>query len=177
MVRPRDNGPMSFANVPVPEPVGPGQESVWDYPRPPRLEPTSRRVRVELGGVTIADSVRALRVLETSHPPTYYVHPGDVDWALVTESNQRGSFCEWKGWATYWRVDAGGAHVEAGAWSYHQPTAGFVAIADHVAFYPALFVCRLDDELVAPQPGGFYGGWVTSDLAGPFKGGPGSLGW
>lgn len=163
--------------MPEPEPAGPGQESVWDYPRPPILELSTRRVRVELDGTFIADSVRSLRVLETSHPPTYYVHPADVVWDLIQPAAARGTVCEWKGRATYWTVTVGGVQVEAGAWSYPMPTARFAAVADHVAFYPALFTCRLDDELVTPQAGGFYGGWVTSDLAGPFKGEPGTLGW
>jgi uncharacterized protein (DUF427 family) len=134
-------------------------------------------VRVELDGVLIADSVRALRVLETSHPPTYYVHPGDVVWTLVEPAESHGSWCEWKGRAVYWNVRAGHTAVEAGAWSYPEPTAGFAAIANHVAFYPARFTCHLDDELVTPQPGGFYGGWVTSEVVGPFKGAAGTLGW
>ncbi len=167
---------MSFRKHPEPDPVGPGQESVWAYPRPPRLERSSRHVRVELAGTVIADSDRALRVLETSHPPTYYVHPDDVVWEHVRAA-PGGSFCEWKGQASYWTVEADRAVVEAGAWSYADPTAGFVELTDHVAFYPARFTCHLDDELVEPQPGGFYGGWVTKDLAGPFKGGPGTLGW
>ena len=163
--------------VPVPDPVLPGQESVWAYPRPPRVEPTARRVRVELHGVVIADSTRAVRVLETSHPPTYYVHPGDVVWSLVEPAAARSTWCEWKGHASYWTVQAGRLRVDAGAWSYHQPTPGFAAIVDHVAFYPARFDCFLDDEPVTPQPGGFYGGWVTKELAGPFKGDVGTLHW
>lgn len=159
------------------EAVGPGQESVWDYPRPPRLELSKRRVRVALDGVAIAHSVRAFRVLETSHPPTYYVNPDDVVWDLVQPAAARGTVCEWKGLATYWSVQVGGVRVEAGAWSYPDPTPAFAELADHVAFYPALFECRLDDELVRPQPGAFYGGWVTDDLAGPFKGAPGTQGW
>lgn len=168
---------MTSWRAPVPDPVGPGQESVWDYPRPPRLERSTRRVRVELDGTVVADSVRAVRVLETSHPPTYYVHPDDVVWEFVVPAAARGTWCEWKGQASYWTVQVGGVRVEAGAWSYPQPTPGFSDLADHVAFYPAQFRCSVDDELVTPQPGGFYGGWVTGDLAGPFKGDPGTLGW
>ena len=159
------------------EVVGPGQESVWDYPRPPRLELSKRRVRVALNGVAIADSVRAFRVLETSHPPTYYVNPDDVVWDLVQPATVRGTVCEWKGLATYWTVQVGDVRVASGAWSYSNPTPAFAGLADHVAFYPAKFECHLDDELVRPQPGAFYGGWVTNDLAGPFKGAPGTLGW
>ncbi len=162
--------------MPVPDPVGPGQESVWDYPRPPRLEPATRRVRVELGGTVIADCTRALRVLETSHPPTYYVHPADVARELLVPA-PGGSWCEWKGPAAYWAVQMDGTRVEGGAWSYPTPLPPYEALADHLAFYPARFDCFLDDEPVAPQPGDFYGGWVTAELAGPFKGEPGSMGW
>ena len=166
-----------FSPRPQPHPTQPGQESVWDYPRPPRLEASARRVRVELNGTLIADSSRSLRVLETSHPPTYYVHPDDVAWSYLHPAAARGTFCEWKGQATYWTVVTGTDRVEGGAWSYPDPTPTFAAIADHLAFYPARFECYVDDERVAPQAGGFYGGWVTSDLAGPFKGEPGTLGW
>ena len=161
---------------PVPDPVGPGQESVWDYPRPPRLERSPRHVLVTLAGTTIADSSNSLRILETSHPPTYYVPPGDVVWEHLTKAAQ-SSFCEWKGEATYWNVTVNGATVEAGAWSYPQPSARYTELADHVAFYPAAFTCTVDDEVVRPQAGGFYGGWVTDDVVGPFKGEPGSWGW
>lgn len=157
--------------------VGPGQESVWDYPRPPRLEKSQRRVRVALNGTVIADSARALRVLETSHPPTYYVHPDDVVWEFVRPATARGTVCEWKGLARYWTVEVGDVRVDASAWSYPDPTPNFAELVDHLAFYPARFECHLDDELVRPQPGAFYGGWVTDDLAGPFKGEPGTLGW
>ena len=168
---------MSSWKHPQPDPVLAGQESVWAYPRPPRLEASTRRVRVALDGVIVADSARALRVLETSHPPTYYVHPDDVVWTLVEPADSHGSWCEWKGRAAYWNVRVGTTVVEGAAWSYPEPTAGFAAIANHVAFYPARFTCHLDDELVTPQPGGFYGGWVTSDIVGPFKGAQGTLGW
>jgi uncharacterized protein (DUF427 family) len=155
---------------------GPGRESVWDYPRPPRLEPSGRRVRVELGGVTVAESDRAHRVLETSHPPVYYLPPEDVaEGALVAA--QGTSFCEWKGSARYHTVRAGGREAPRAAWSYPDPVPAFAAIAGHVAFYPALTECYLDDERVRPQEGGFYGGWVTDEIVGPFKGGPGTGGW
>ena len=154
------------------------RESVWDYPRPPRLEATSRRVRVVLGGVTIADSVRALRVLETSHPPTYYVPPADVRRESLEALPGFGSVCEWKGAARYFHVTAGGQMALRAAWSYPTPTPAFAALADYVAFYVRqMDACFVDDEQVRPQPGGFYGGWVTSDLVGPFKGEPGSAGW
>ena len=156
--------------------VGLGQESVWDYPRPPRLERSTRRVRVELDGMVIADTTAALRILETSHPPTYYVPPDDVVWDLLVRASG-DSWCEWKGRAAYWTVETATARVERGAWSYGAPRPPFEDLVDHVAFYPAQFRCRLDDELVTPQPGGFYGGWVTSEVVGPFKGGPGTMGW
>lgn len=157
--------------------VGPGQESVWDYPRPPRLEPERRRITVVLGGVTVADTLGALRVLETSHPPTYYLPPADIDPACL-EPAPGSSYCEWKGLARYWTVGAGGRRAEAAAWCYPSPTAEFAELADHVAFYcAAMDRCEVGGEAAEAQPGGFYGGWVTSWVVGPFKGRPGSLGW
>ncbi|GAC1317362.1 MAG: DUF427 domain-containing protein [Chloroflexota bacterium] len=153
-------------------------ESAWEYPRPPRLEATSRRVRVVLGGVTVADSVRALRVVETSHPPTYYVPPADVRLECLEALPGVGSVCEWKGAARYFHVSAGGQSALRAAWSYPQPTPAFRALADHLAFYVRqMDACFVDAERARPQPGGFYGGWVTSDVVGPFKGEPGSEGW
>jgi uncharacterized protein (DUF427 family) len=153
-------------------------ESVWDYPRPPRLEPTSRRIRVVLGGETIVDTVRAHRVLETSHPPVYYVPAEDVRPGALAPAGGRATLCEWKGLATYLDVVAGGRRAERAAWTYREPAAGFEAIRDAVAFYAGrMDACYVDDEAVRPQPGAFYGGWITSDLEGPFKGAPGSDGW
>lgn len=158
-------------------PPGPGQESVWDYPRPPRVEPTSRRVRVVFGGVTIADTRRALRVLETSHPPTYYIPPDDIRMEYLTPTGKR-SFCEFKGMAGYYTVQVGEHRAANAAWFYAQPSSGYEAIAGHVAFYPSrMDACYVDDELVVAQEGDFYGGWITSDIVGPFKGGPGTWGW
>ncbi|MBA2438944.1 MAG: DUF427 domain-containing protein [Acidimicrobiia bacterium] len=158
-------------------PPGPDQESVWDYPRPPALEPVAQRIRVVLAGVTIADSIRALRVLETSHPPNYYLPPDDVDHERLHASSRR-SFCEFKGVAHYWSVAAGDRVELDVAWSYPEPSVGYAALADHLAFYVApMDECRLGDELATPQPGGFYGGWVTEAVVGPFKGVPGSMGW
>lgn len=155
----------------------PGQESVWDYPRPPRLEPTGHRIRAIAQGVTIAESIRALRVLETSHPPTYYLPPNDVRMDLLMPSNER-SACEWKGVATYYDGVVGGRTIERIAWSYPDPTKRFRDLKDYLAFYlPALQSGYVDEMEATPQPGGFYGGWVTADLAGPFKGVPGSWGW
>jgi len=165
------------ASRPTPDAVGPGQESVWDYPRPPRLEPTSRRLRVVLGGEVIAETVRGLRVLETSHPPNYYFPLEDVVPGAI-ERAKGASYCEWKGRAHYYTV-RGGERVETeAAWGYDEPSPAFAAIRGHVAFYAGRAdACYVDDELVVPQPGAFYGGWVTSDVVGPFKGVPGSRGW
>jgi len=161
-----------------PIPLGRGQESVWDYPRPPHLESTPRRIRVVLGGITIADTQHALRVLETSHPPTYYVPPADVRWGYLEAEPGIGSVCEWKGAARYFSVSAGGRRAVRAAWSYPDPTPAFSALKDRVAFYVRLMdACFVDDEQARPQPGGFYGGWVTSGVVGPFKGEPGSEGW
>ncbi|MBW3580065.1 MAG: DUF427 domain-containing protein [Actinobacteria bacterium] len=158
-------------------PPGPGQESVWDYPRPPVLEPVAERIRVVLAGVTIADTRRALRVLETTHPPNYYVPPGDVDSSSLRPSERR-SLCEFKGVARYWTVAVGELVEVDAAWSYPDPVPAFAALADHVAFYPGrVGECWVGEERATPQPGGFYGGWVTSTVVGPFKGGPGSMGW
>ena len=155
----------------------PGQESVWDYPRPPRVEPSTRRVRVEFGGRVVADTRNALRVLETSHPPTWYLPPEDVRRELLRPAPGR-SLCEWKGVASYWTLVVDGRESPQAAWSYAAPTADFAVLAGHYAFYPGrVDACLVDDERVQPQPGDFYGGWVTSDVAGPFKGGPGSAGW
>lgn len=164
--------------LPRPTPVQPeaGQESVWDYPRPPRLEATTQRLRVLLGSVLIADTTNGFRVLETSHPPAFYLPPEDCDRSRF-ESAPGSSYCEWKGHAVYWTVRAGGMVAERGAWSYPDPTAGFAGLRDHIACYPAAFECFVDDERVLPQPGGFYGGWVTSSVVGPFKGDPGTNWW
>lgn len=159
------------------EQPGPGQESVWDYPRPPALEPTPRRIRIVVAGETIVDTTAAWRVLETSHPPGYYVPPDAIrPGALIPASG--GSVCEWKGRAEYFSVQVGDTQLANVAWAYPQPTARFAPIAGFVAFYPApMDRCMVDDEIVVPQPGGFYGGWITSDVVGPFKGGPGTHGW
>jgi uncharacterized protein (DUF427 family) len=156
---------------------GPGQESVWDYPRPPRVEPSRRRVRVVLGDVVLADSERALRVLETSGPPTYYVPPEDVRTDLLAPAEGQ-TVCEWKGVASYRHATAGGRIARKAAWTYPDPKDGFQQIRDYLAFYPGrVDACYLDDELVRPQPGRYYGGWITDDIVGPFKGEPGSETW
>lgn len=162
---------------PVPTPPRPGQESVWAYPRPPRLERTPRRLEIWLGGVRIADTTGAYRVLETSHPPTYYL-PRAAFLPGVLQPAAGRSVCEWKGPATYWTLEAGGQRAEAAGWSYETPTPAFQAIAGFVAVYAGrMDACRVDGVPVTPQPGGFYGGWITPDVVGPFKGEPGSLGW
>jgi len=154
-------------------------ESVWDYPRPPRLEPVSRRLCVVLGGTVIAETTRGHRVLETSHPPVYYFPAKDVAEGTLTPSGGRRSRCEWKGVADYLDVFGGGGVLrERAAWTYRDPTQPFEPIRNAVAFYPAeMDECTVDGEIVSPQPGGFYGGWITKDIAGPFKGGPGTGGW
>lgn len=153
-------------------------ESVWDYPRPPRLEATGRRLVVRFGGRTIVDTTRGRRVLETSHPPTYYVPREDVAPGVLERVAGRRSFCEWKGVATYWTVRVGDRVAEAAAWSYEDPTPGFADIAGCVSFYASrMDACLVDGERVQAQAGDFYGGWITSDVVGPFKGGPGTAGW
>ncbi|MGB3311179.1 MAG: DUF427 domain-containing protein [Nodosilinea sp.] len=156
---------------------GPGQESVWDYPRPPRLEDSARRIRVVFNGVVIADSQHAKRVLETSHPPTYYIPPEDVQMQYF-QAVPRSTMCEWKGAAAYFTVVVGEQRAEQVAWAYPQPTEAFQSIANYIAVYPSrMEACYVDDELVQSQPGDFYGGWITSDIVGPFKGDPGTWGW
>jgi uncharacterized protein (DUF427 family) len=162
-----------------PKPIEPGtgQESVWDYPRPPRLEPVDKRLQVLFGGQTVAETRRAWRVLETSHPPVYYLPPEDVEMALLRQADG-GSWCEWKGQASYYDVVVGRRIARRAAWTYHHPAAAFRQIKDHVAFYAwAMDACLVDGEKVRPQPGRFYGGWITIDIVGPFKGEPGTSGW
>ena len=156
---------------------GPGQESVWDYPRPPRLEKVDERLRVVFMGVTIAETENGYRVLETSHPPVYYFPPGDVRRDLLTPAPGR-SFCEFKGVARYWTLAVGDSRAEKAAWSYPDPSAGFRNIADFLAFYASrVDSCWVGGEQVRSQAGDFYGGWITSRIVGPFKGGPGTRGW
>jgi uncharacterized protein (DUF427 family) len=164
--------------MPVPDPVGPGQESVWDYPRPPRLEREASPLRIVHRGITVAATDAGLRTLETSHPPTYYFPPDSITPGLLIPSAQRGSICEWKGRALYWDVAIGGERLAGVGWSYPEPTPAFAALRDFIAFYAAPFdAAYVGDERVTPQPGGFYGGWITSRVAGPFKGVPGSQFW
>ena len=161
----------------TPDPVRPGQESVWSYPRPAIAEPCGRRVRIVHRGVTLADTARSIRTLETSHPPSYYIPREDIAMDLLQPSDHH-SYCEWKGGAVYFDAGIADEVIRNVAWSYPAPTPGFVALRDHVAFYAGPFDgCFVDGERVAPQPGGFYGGWITAHEAGPFKGGPGSRFW
>ncbi|MCR6688588.1 DUF427 domain-containing protein [Cellulomonas sp.] len=162
---------------PVPIRPAPGQESVWDYPRPPRVEACTSELEIVLGGEVVARTSSAWRVLETSHPPTYYLPraafvPGSLRAA------EGASWCEWKGAAVYLDVIGGQTVARGAAWSYPDPSAGFEVLAGAVAVMPgAMDRCTVDGEVVRPQDGGFYGGWITSSVVGPFKGGPGTLGW
>jgi uncharacterized protein (DUF427 family) len=155
---------------------GPGQESVWDYPRPPALQPAGAALRVEFEGTVIAQSTSGLRICETSQPPAYYFPPTDVRLDLLLEVSGN-TFCEWKGLATYFDVEVDGQRIEQAAWTYRSPSERYAAIADHLAFYAQKLDCFVADERVVPNEGSFYGGWVTSKVVGPFKGAPGTLGW
>ena len=162
---------------PSPDPTLPGQESVWTYPRPAIAKPTKAHILIEHRGVTIADTRRAVRTLETSHPPSYYIPLEDIAVTLLKPASG-GSYCEWKGSARYWDVLVEGGVLPRVGWSYRSPTPAFASIRDHIAFYAAPFDrCSVDGDIVVPQPGGFYGGWITLNLTGPFKGVPGSMGW
>ena len=153
---------------------GPGQESVWDYPRPPALKPDSRLVEVTREGTSIARTNRSYRILETASPPTFYLPMDDV--AMEKLEHTRGSsVCEWKGAARYWALSSD-PDVPI-AWDYPRPRARFDAIKSHIAFYPGRIACSVAGERVQPQPGRFYGGWITSDVVGPFKGEPGTGHW
>jgi len=160
-----------FAVVP-----GPGQESVWDYPRPPAIVADPREVVVSWDGLEIARTTDAVRVCETGHPPTFYLPAIDVDDALL-EAAAGSSFCEWKGPARYWNVRGTGRVLRGAAWSYPRPLAGGEALAGRFAFYASMLTCLVDGVRAQPQPGGFYGGWITPELTGPFKGEAGSEGW
>lgn len=162
---------------PVPETPAPGQESVWEYPRPPRVEAVPRRVRIVLGGEVIVDTDDVVRVLETSHPPVYYLPIAAFAEGALTPG-AGSSFCEFKGRARYLDMHGGGVTRERTAWNYPDPSRGFELLADRVAVYAApMDLCTVDGVEVEPQPGGFYGGWITPDVAGPFKGVSGSMGW
>ena len=163
--------------VPRPDPVGPGQESVWSYPRPAIAESCAAHIVIEHRGIVVADTRASVRTLETSHPPSYYIPPADIA-PDVLRRTAGSSFCEWKGAAVYWDVVVGDIVLPRVGWSYPTPTAPFAIVRDHLAFYAAPFDrCTVDGETVVPQPGGFYGGWITPAVVGPFKGVPGSRGW
>ncbi len=155
----------------------PGQESVWDYPRPPRVERSTRLVVVELGGVEVCRTTSALRVLETSHPPVWYLPLRD--WAPGALQAAAGtSYCEFKGIARYLDVVGGQRRADRAAWTYPEPVDGYGELAETAAVYPGrMDACTVDGEPVRPQEGGFYGGWVTDDVVGPFKVAPGTFGW
>jgi uncharacterized protein (DUF427 family) len=158
-------------------PPGPGQESVWDYPRPPRLEAVSEPLRVEYTAGVLAAAPGGWRILETSHPPVYYIAPEAIRMELL-RANERRSFCEFKGEARYWDLVDGETLVRDVAWSYPQPSRAYAPLAHHLAFYASkVTACFVGDERVAPQAGDFYGGWITSRVTGPFKGAPGTWGW
>jgi uncharacterized protein (DUF427 family) len=151
-------------------------ESVWDYPRPPAVVACERRVRVIHAGRTVAESDRALRVLETASPPTIYMPPEDVDAELL-EPTEGHTVCEWKGRASYFDVADEGGRAERAAWTYGEPKDAYLELRNWIAFYPGRVECYLDEERVRPQPGDFYGGWITDEIVGPYKGEPGSEGW
>lgn len=155
---------------------GEGQESVWDYPRPPVLVEDSRLVEVRIDERLIARTTRALRVLETASPPTFYLPREDISMDLLQPASGQ-SFCEWKGQASYFDLRSGDAMIARAAWSYEHPTDAFAGISGHLSFYPGRIACYVDGERARPQTGGFYGGWVTDEIVGPFKGEPGTGGW
>lgn len=153
-------------------------ESVWDYPRPPRLERTSSLLRVLHRGVVLAETTAAFRILETSHPPVFYIPPADIAMQHMVRSPSRSTFCEFKGIAIYWSINVAGAVFRDAAWSYQQPAHPYKALKDHIAFYAnRVDECSVDGEIVQAQAGDFYGGWITSKVKGPFKGAPGTMDW
>lgn len=155
----------------------PGQESVWDYPRPPAIEPNARTLRVEFGGRTIAETRAGFRLLETSHPPVFYIPPGDCDLSRL-RLGAATTFCEFKGAASYYDLVVDDRISHDAAWFYPHPSARFAQLVNCVAFYATrVDACFVDDERVQPQPGDFYGGWITASIVGPFKGASGTWGW
>ena len=161
---------------PFARPPGPGQESVWDYPRPPALVPDRRHVTISWQGQSVVESSSSMRVLETASPPSFYFAPETVNTGLLRPA-RGSSFCEWKGEASYWTLAIPGQTLERVGWSYPSPTPAFAAIAGWIAFYPQQLDCRVDQQRVEPQDGGFYGGWVTAEIIGPWKGESGTGGW
>ena len=168
---------MSRRNMPERIEPGPGQESVWDYPRPPAIEHSSKHVEVFFNDILIADSSDVIKVMETSGPPVYYIPEADIEMKHLLESAHR-TFCEWKGVASYYDLAVHDKRAQSAAWHYPEPTSGYEDLTGHIAFYAQLMdSCFVDGELVKPQYGTFYGGWITSDIVGPFKGEPGTEGW
>jgi uncharacterized protein (DUF427 family) len=161
---------------PFAETPGAGQESVWDYPRPPALCPDPRKIVVRAGAIKIAESRATYRVLETASPPTFYIPPADIHMDILIDGNGT-SYCEWKGTARYWSLKLQDRILNNIAWNYESPNAAFAAISGYLSFYPGRIECLVDGERVRPQPGGFYGGWLTDDIAGPVKGRPGTSHW
>jgi uncharacterized protein (DUF427 family) len=160
-----------------PDPVKPGQESVWAYPRPATAEKYDGHIKIVHRGTILAETRRAIRTLETSHPPSYYFPRADIAMQWL-QSSPRSSICEWKGQASYFHIKTHDDDIRDVGWSYASPTPAFLLLKDHIAFYAAPFDdCFVDGEKVTPQPGSFYGGWITSRVAGPFKGAPGSMFW
>lgn len=157
---------------------GPGQESVWDYPRPPRLEPVNKHIKVYWHNHLLGSTNQAYRVLETSHPPVYYLPQEDIQMALMQKNAGQRTFCEWKGSAEYWHIISPEGTSHSAAWSYPSPNQRFAPIKDYLAFYPSkVTACYVNDERVLAQEGDFYGGWITKDIVGPFKGSPRTWGW
>ena len=157
--------------------TGPEKESVWDYPRPPKLEDSEKQIKVVFNGLTIAETKSAKRVLETSHPPAYYIPPEDVQMNFLVPSTLT-TVCEWKGKASYYTIELQGRRAENSAWYYPDPNERYAELKNYIAFYSQLMdACYVDGEMVKSQPGSFYGGWITSEIVGPFKGGPGTKGW
>lgn len=166
-----------MSKLPLPQKVEPGQESVWDYPRPPRLEPNYQHLQIIFNGFTIADSEAGYRILETSHPPTYYIPFSDIAMEYL-QRTKHASMCEWKGAAGYYTITVGDKTAVDAAWFYPNPVTPYQALKDHIAFYAQYMdACYIAGEKVTPQPGNFYGGWITSAVVGPFKGEPNSWGW
>lgn len=147
-----------------------GQESVWDYPRPPRIEDCIKQIKIIFNGAVIAETYRSKRVLETSHPPVYYIPPEDVETEYLLPAENK-SFCEWKGEASYFHLNINGKQARYACWYYPNPVPAFAELKNYMAFYAQkMDACYVDNELVAPQPGKFYGGWITKNITGPFKG-------
>ena len=158
----------------IPEP---GQESVWNYPRPARLEDTNKSIRIIVNSIVLAETTKAKRVIETSHPPSYYIPSEDIKLEYFIETPKK-TWCEWKGKCQYYDISIADKYINNAAWRYIEPTPDFVTIQEYYAFYPSLMdACYVNDELVKSQPGDFYGGWITADIVGPFKGSPGTMGW